>query len=80
MICSDSMSGSYFIVQTSKFLLIDAIAVTLGQGNELKTSSDLGHCCKCSVFECINFTIWVKKEALFVIYMLSSNDKQRRIL
>ena len=29
MICSDPMSGSYFIVQTRKFLLIDAIAVTL---------------------------------------------------
>ena len=27
------MSNSYFIVQTSKFLLIDATAVTLGQGH-----------------------------------------------
>ena len=27
------MSGSYFITQTSKFLLIDAKAVTLGQGH-----------------------------------------------
>ena len=27
------MSGSHFIVQTSKFLLIDATAVTLGQGH-----------------------------------------------
>ena len=27
------MSGSYFIVQTSKFLLIDTTAVTLGQGH-----------------------------------------------
>ena len=27
------MSGSYFIAQTSKFLLIDATAVTLGQGH-----------------------------------------------
>ena len=26
------MSGSHFIVQTSKFMLIDATAVTLGQG------------------------------------------------
>ena len=26
------MSGSYFIAQTSKFFLIDATAVTLGQG------------------------------------------------
>ena len=32
MFCSDLMSGSYFITQTSKFLLIDATAVTLGQG------------------------------------------------
>ena len=27
------MSGSYFIVQTSKFFLINASAVTLGQGH-----------------------------------------------
>ena len=27
------MSGSYFTVQTSIFLLIDATAVTLGQGH-----------------------------------------------
>ena len=27
------MSGSHFIVQTSKFLLINATAVTLGQGH-----------------------------------------------
>ena len=27
------MSSSYFIAQTSKFLLIDATAVTLGQGH-----------------------------------------------
>ena len=27
------MSGSHFIAQTSKFLLIDATAVTLGQGH-----------------------------------------------
>ena len=27
------MSGSHFIAQTSKFLLIDAIAVTFGQGH-----------------------------------------------
>ena len=33
MICSDPMSGSYFIAQTSKFLPIDATAVTLGQGH-----------------------------------------------
>ena len=33
MICIDQMSGSHFIVQTSKFLLIDATAVTLGQGH-----------------------------------------------
>ena len=32
MFCSDPMNGSHFIVQTSKFLLIDATAVTLGQG------------------------------------------------
>ena len=33
MFCSDSMSGSHFILQTSKFLLIDAAAVTLGLGH-----------------------------------------------
>ena len=33
MFCSDPMSGSHFIAQTSKFLLIDAIAVTLGHGH-----------------------------------------------
>ena len=33
MVCSDPMSGSHFISQTSKFLLIDATAVTLGQGH-----------------------------------------------
>ena len=32
MFCSDPMSGSYFIMQTSKFLLINATAVTLSQG------------------------------------------------
>ena len=34
MFGSDLMSGSYFIAQKSKFLLIDATAVTLGQGHE----------------------------------------------
>ena len=33
MFCSDPMSGSHFIVQTSKFLLIVATAVTLGTGH-----------------------------------------------
>ena len=33
MFCSDPMSGSHFIAQTSKLLLINAIAVTLGQGH-----------------------------------------------
>ena len=33
MFCSDRMSDSYLLVQTSKFLLIDAKAVTLGQGH-----------------------------------------------
>ena len=33
MFCSDPMSGSHYIVQTSKFLLIDATTVTLGQGH-----------------------------------------------
>ena len=33
MFCSDPMSGSHFIAQTSKFLLIDASAVILGQGH-----------------------------------------------
>ena len=31
--CFDPMSGSHFIAQTSKFLLIDATAATLGQGH-----------------------------------------------
>ena len=30
MFCSDLMNGSHFIAQVSKFLLIDATAVTLG--------------------------------------------------
>ena len=34
MFCSDPLSGSQFIAQTSKFLLIDATAVTLGQGHQ----------------------------------------------
>ena len=33
MFCSDPMSGSHFMAQTSKVLLIDATAVTLGQGH-----------------------------------------------
>ena len=33
MFGSDPMSGSYFIAQKSKFLLIYATAVTLGQGH-----------------------------------------------
>ena len=33
MFCSDLMSGSDFIAQTNKFLLIDATATTLGQGH-----------------------------------------------
>ena len=33
MFCSDQMSGSHFSTQKSKFLLIDATAVTLGQGH-----------------------------------------------
>ena len=32
MFYSDPMCGSHFILQTNKFLLIDATAVTLGQG------------------------------------------------
>ena len=32
MLGSDPISGSYFIAQTSKFVLINATAVTLGQG------------------------------------------------
>ena len=34
MFRSDLMNGSHFVAQTSKFLLIDATAVTLGQGHE----------------------------------------------
>ena len=34
MLCSDPMYGSHFIVQTSKFVLIDATAVILGEGHE----------------------------------------------
>ena len=33
MFCSDPMSGSHFIAQTGKFMLLDATAVTLGQGH-----------------------------------------------
>ena len=33
MFRSDLMSGSHFIAQTSKFMLIHATAVTLGQGH-----------------------------------------------
>ena len=33
MFGSDPMSASHFIAQTSKFLVIDATAVTLGQGH-----------------------------------------------
>ena len=33
MFCSDWMSCSYFIMQTSKFLLINATAMTLGEGH-----------------------------------------------
>ena len=34
MLYSDPMSASHFIAQTSKFLLINATAVTLGQGHQ----------------------------------------------
>ena len=33
MFCSYQISVSYFITQTNKFLLIDATAMTLGQGH-----------------------------------------------
>ena len=33
MFFSDPTSGSHFIAQTNKFFLIDATAVTLGQGH-----------------------------------------------
>ena len=33
MFCSDRMNSSHFIAQKSKFLLIDAIAMTLGEGH-----------------------------------------------
>ena len=33
MVGSDPMNGSHLIAQTSKFLLIDATAVILGQGH-----------------------------------------------
>ena len=32
--CSDWLSGSHFILQTSKFLFINVTAVTLGQGHQ----------------------------------------------
>ena len=32
--CGDWLSGSYFILQTSKFLFINVTAVTLGQGHQ----------------------------------------------
>ena len=31
--CSDWLSGSHFIMQTSKFVLMNVKAVTLGQGH-----------------------------------------------
>ena len=34
MFCSDQMSGSHFIAQTSTFLPMSATAVTLGQGHD----------------------------------------------
>ena len=34
MFCSDPMSSSHFITQTSEFLLIDATVMTLGQGHQ----------------------------------------------
>ena len=37
MFCSDPMSGSHFIAQTSKFLLIDATVAILGQGHRKVT-------------------------------------------
>ena len=33
MFCSDPSSGSYFIVETRKFMLVDATVVTFGQGH-----------------------------------------------
>ena len=33
MLCSDRMSGSHFIAQKNIYLLIDATAVTFGQGH-----------------------------------------------
>ena len=33
LFCNDPMSGSHLIVQTSKYLLINAAAVSLGQGH-----------------------------------------------
>ena len=33
MFCSDPLSGSHFIAQTSKFVLINVTAMTLGQGH-----------------------------------------------
>ena len=32
--CSDWLSSSHFILQTNKFLFINVIAVTLGQGHQ----------------------------------------------
>ena len=34
MFWSDRISGSHFIVQTNKFVVMDATAVTLGQGHQ----------------------------------------------
>ena len=39
MFYSDRMSSSRFIMETSKILLIDATAVTLGQGQEMSSST-----------------------------------------
>ena len=40
MFSNDPMRGSHFIAQTSKFLLIDATAVTLGQCH-VKVTQDI---------------------------------------
>ena len=38
-LCSNWLSGSHFILQTGKFLFLNATAVTLGQGHRKSSSS-----------------------------------------
>ena len=51
MFCSNPMSGSHFIAQTSEFLLIDATAMTLGQGH----GNDIQYICQDPYIICAKY-------------------------